>query len=162
MPITPLSIGEAVPSFQLIDQDGATFSLADYSGQKLILFFYPRDNTPTCTAEACNLRDNYSLLKEKGYEVIGISTDSARKHQNFIKKHSLPFRLVADTENQLTETFGVWGEKQMYGKKYMGLFRTTFIIDEEGKVAHVIEKVKAKEHTDQLMALIEPAAQPTA
>ena len=154
MAIQPLKKGRKVPSFLLTDQAGQSFSLTDYLGKKVILFFYPRDNTPTCTEEACNLRDNYQLLQAKGYEVIGVSTDSARKHQNFIKKYQLPFRLVADTENKLTEAFGIWGEKQLFGRKYMGLVRTTFVIDEKGKVAHVIDKVTAKDHTNQLLEAI--------
>lgn len=151
MSISPLPKGRKAPTFPVTDQNGNTFSLQDYLGKKVILFFYPRDNTPTCTEEACNLRDNYQLLQEKGFEVIGVSTDSARKHQNFIRKFSLPFPLIADTDNKLTDAFGVWGEKQLFGRKYMGLVRTTFVIDEKGKIAHVIEKVEAKNHTDQLL-----------
>jgi peroxiredoxin Q/BCP len=154
MSVNPLKKGRKVPSFPVTDQDGNSFSLRDYEGKKVIIFFYPRDNTPTCTEEACNLRDNYQLLQEKGFEVIGVSTDSARKHQNFIKKFSLPFPLIADTDNKLTEAFGVWGEKQLFGRKYMGLVRTTFVIDENSKVAHVIDKVEAKNHTEQLMAAL--------
>lgn len=154
MAVTPLKKGRKVPSFSVTDQSGESFSLKDYEGKKVVLFFYPRDNTPTCTEEACNLRDNYQMLQEKGFEVIGVSTDSARKHKNFIKKYELPFRLIADTDNKLTEAFGVWGEKQLFGRKYMGLVRTTFVIDEKGKVAHVIDKVKAKNHTEQLMATL--------
>lgn len=155
MAVSPLPKGRKVPSFPVTDQDGNTFSLRDYEGKKVILFFYPRDNTPTCTEEACNLRDNYQMLQEKGFEVIGVSTDSARKHQNFIKKFSLPFPLIADTDNKLTDAFGVWGEKQLFGRKYMGLVRTTFVIDEKSKVAHVIDKVEAKNHTEQLMSALE-------
>lgn len=154
MSISPLSKGKKVPTFPVTDQAGNSFSLKDYEGKKVILFFYPRDNTPTCTEEACNLRDNYQLLQEKGFEIIGISTDTARKHQNFIKKFTLPFPLIADTENKLTDAFGVWGEKQLFGRKYMGLVRTTFVIDEKGKVAHVISKVEAKNHTAQLLEAI--------
>ncbi len=151
MAISPLRKGRKVPTFPITDQEGKSFSLKNYEGKKVILFFYPRDNTPTCTEEACNLRDNYQLLQEHGFEVIGVSTDTARKHQNFIKKFSLPFRLIADTDNKLTDAFGVWGEKQLFGRHYMGLVRTTFVIDEKGKVAHVISKVESKNHTAQLL-----------
>ncbi len=117
----------------------------------MILFFYPKDNTPGCTAEACNLRDNYSILKEKGYELLGVSPDSARKHQNFIKKFELPFPLIADTEQEVLQKYGVWGEKQMFGKKYMGVFRTTFVINEEGVIEKVFTKVKTKAHSEQIL-----------
>lgn len=154
MPVSPLSKGKKVPTFSVTDQEGNSFSLKDYEGKKVILFFYPRDNTPTCTEEACNLRDNYRLLQEQGFEVIGVSNDSAQKHQNFIKKFTLPFRLIADTDNKLTEAFGVWGEKQLFGRHYMGLVRTTFVIDEKGKVAYVISKVEAKNHAAQLLEVV--------
>jgi len=146
-----LETGDAAPDFSVNDQDGKAVSLSDLKGKKVILYFYPRDNTPGCTAEACNLRDNYSKLREKGYEVLGVSTDSENSHQKFIEKQKLPFRLLADTEKELHEKYGTWVEKSMYGKKYMGTARKTFIIDEDGKIAKVIEKVKTKDHASQIL-----------
>jgi peroxiredoxin Q/BCP len=150
-----LAVGSQVPEFPVKDQEGNAFSLKDHQGKKVILYFYPKDNTPTCTTEACNLRDNYSLLQEKGYVVLGVSPDSERKHQNFIKKYELPFTLITDPEHKLAEAFGAWGEKKMYGKTYMGILRSTFVIDEAGKVSHVIGKVKAKDHTNQILEEVE-------
>ncbi len=150
--MTHLKEGDQAPDFSGPNQNGETISLGDFKGQKLVIFFYPKDNTPTCTDEACNLRDNYGLLKKNGYAVIGVSADSQRKHQNFIKKFDLPFPLIADTEQTMLNAYGVWGEKQMFGKKYMGIFRTTFVIDEKGKIERIITKVTAKDHAAQILA----------
>jgi thioredoxin-dependent peroxiredoxin len=146
-----LKKGDSAPAFEVKDQSGNLVRLSDYKGKKLVLYFYPKDNTPGCTAEACNLRDNYSELSAQGYEVVGVSTDSEKSHQNFIEKHNLPFTLLADTDKSLHTAYGTWVEKSMYGKKYMGTARTTFIIDENGKIADIIEKVDTKNHTDQIL-----------
>ncbi len=146
-----LKAGDKAPDFEVEDQNGKTVKLSDYLGKKVVLYFYPKDNTPTCTVEACNLRDNYASLQAKGYEVLGVSPDSAKKHTNFIEKFNLPFSLLADTENKIIESYGVWAEKQMYGKKYMGVLRTTFLIDEKGIIERVIDSVKAKEHAEQIL-----------
>lgn len=153
--MTHLKQGDKAPYFEGVDQNGNAISLSDFTGQKLILFFYPKDSTPGCTAEACNLRDNYEELRELGFEILGVSPDSTTSHQKFIDKHSLPFPLLADTEKTAAEAYGVWGEKNMYGRKYMGIFRTTFIIDDLGTIAHVFKKVKTKEHTQQILDAIE-------
>lgn len=153
--MTTLKEGDKAPDFAGIDQNEHTISLSDYKGKKLILFFYPKDNTPGCTAEACNLRDNFDDLKEKGYELLGVSPDSARKHQNFIKKHELPFPLLADTEKEVLNAYEVWGEKKFMGRTYDGVHRTTFIIDEEGKIEKVFKKVKTKAHTEQILEEME-------
>ncbi|NRB50959.1 MAG: thioredoxin-dependent thiol peroxidase [Saprospiraceae bacterium] len=150
--MTHLKEGDQAPDFSGPNQNGETISLGDFKGQKLVIFFYPKDNTPTCTEEACNLRDNYGLLKKNGYAIVGVSADSQRKHQNFIKKFDLPFPLIADTEQTMLNAYGVWGEKQMFGKKYMGIFRTTFVIDENGKIERIISKVTAKDHAAQILA----------
>ncbi len=150
--MTHLKEGDQAPDFSGPNQNGETISLSDFKGQKLVIFFYPKDNTPTCTEEACNLRDNYGLLKKNGYAVVGVSADSQRKHQNFIKKFDLPFPLIADTEQTMLNAYGVWGEKQMFGKKYMGIFRTTFVVDEKGKIERIIGKVTAKDHAAQILA----------
>lgn len=149
--MTTLKAGDQAPDFKGVNQDGETVQLADFAGKKLVLFFYPKDNTPGCTAEACNLRDNYGDLREKGFELLGVSPDSERKHQNFINKFELPFPLLADTEKEVLEAYGVWGEKKMYGRTYMGVFRTTFVIDETGKIQHVFKKVKTKDHSNQIL-----------
>ncbi|WP_339814107.1 thioredoxin-dependent thiol peroxidase [uncultured Imperialibacter sp.] len=146
-----LKAGDKAPDFEVSDQNGKTVKLSDFQGKKVVLYFYPQDNTPTCTVEACNLRDNYSALKAKGYEVLGVSPDSAKKHTNFIKKFSLPFTLLADTDNKIIESYGLWAEKQMFGKKYMGVLRTTFLIDEKGIIERVIDDVKSKEHAEQIL-----------
>ncbi len=146
-----LKPGDNAPDFESIDQDGNPIKLSDYKGKKVVLYFYPKDNTPGCTAESCNLRDNYDNLIKQGYEVLGVSTDSDKSHRKFIDKHELPFSLVADTDKSVHEKFGTWGEKSMYGKKYMGTLRTTFVIDENGKIEEVIEKVKTKDHTTQIL-----------
>lgn len=146
-----LQPGNPAPDFTINDQNGKPVSLSDYRGKKVALYFYPKDNTPTCTDQACNLRDNISKLKRKGITVLGVSADSERKHQNFISKYALPFPLLADTEHQLINAYGVWGEKMLFGRKYMGIFRVTFLIDEGGKIAHVIDKVDAANHTAQIL-----------
>ena len=148
-----MNIGDKAPEVLGLDQNGQEIRLKDYAGRKIALYFYPKDNTSGCTAQACNLRDNYAGLREAGYEVIGVSVDDAKSHQKFIAKHELPFTLIADTDKNLVETFGVWGEKSMYGRKYMGTFRTTFIINEEGVVERIIgpKQVKTKEHAAQIL-----------
>lgn len=146
-----LKPGDKAPDFEVSDQDGNPVKLSDYKGKKVVLYFYPKDNTPGCTAEACNLRDNYSAFQKAGYEILGVSTDSEKSHKKFIEKQELPFRLLADTEKQIHEKYGTWVEKQMYGRKYMGTARVTFVIDEAGKIEKVIDKVKTKEHTSQIL-----------
>lgn len=138
-----------------VNERGEEVRLSQYRGRKVVLYFYPKDNTSGCTAEACSLRDNYTALREKGYEVIGVSVDSEASHRKFIEKHELPFTLIADTDKKLVTEMGVWGEKSMYGRKYMGTFRTTFIIDEEGIVEKVFlpKEVKTKTHGEQVLAL---------
>lgn len=152
--MTHLKIGDQAPDFSGLNEKGATISLSDYTGKKLILFFYPKDNTPGCTAEACNLRDNYSELQEKGFELLGVSPDSPRKHTNFIKKFDFPFSLLADTELETIKAYGIWGLKKFMGKEYEGVHRTTFIIDEEGKIAQIFTKVKTKTHAEQIFEAV--------
>ena len=152
--MTQLQAGDKAPLFVSNDQNGSPISLAQFKGKKIVLFFYPKDNTPGCTAEACDFRDNYQSLGAKGIEVLGVSVDDEKSHQKFITKHSLPFTLVADTDKKIVEAYGVWGEKSMYGKKYMGTNRTTFIIDEEGTISHIITKVDTKTPTAQVLELL--------
>lgn len=146
-----LKPGYKAPDFTAKDQDGNEVSLRSFKGKKLILYFYPKDNTPTCTEEACNLRDNYPVLQKEGYEVIGVSPDTEKSHQKFIKKFDLPFTLLADPENKLSEAFGVYGLKKLYGRQYMGILRTTFLINEKGIIEKVIDKVKSKMHSTQVL-----------
>ncbi|MCH7409852.1 thioredoxin-dependent thiol peroxidase [Belliella sp. DSM 111904] len=146
-----LEEGNVAPDFESIDQDGNPIKLSDFKGKKVILYFYPKDNTPGCTAQACDLRDNYEALQKAGYVVLGISSDSAKSHQKFIEKQSLPFTLIADEDKSVHEAYGTWVEKSMYGRKYMGTARTTFVIDEDGKIEEIIDKVKTKEHTKQIL-----------
>jgi peroxiredoxin Q/BCP len=146
-----LQLGDKAPDFTVNDQNGNPVSLSDYKGKKVVLYFYPKDNTPGCTAEACNLRDNHSELQNAGYEVLGVSTDSEKSHLKFIEKQSLPFTLLADTEKEIHEKYHTWVEKSMYGRKYMGTARMTFLIDENGKIENIIEKVKTKDHTAQIL-----------
>lgn len=146
-----LQIGDQAPEFEAPNQDGDTVKLSDFRGKKVVLYFYPKDNTSGCTAQACNLRDNYAELQKVGYEVIGVSKDSVRSHKNFAGKQELPFTLISDEDTSINQAYGVWKEKSMYGKKYMGTARTTFLIDEEGKITDIIEKVKTKDHTAQIL-----------
>jgi thioredoxin-dependent peroxiredoxin len=146
-----LQPGQLAPDFTGTDHTGAPIKLSDFKGKKLVLYFYPKDDTPGCTAQACNLRDNYELLMAKGYQVVGISTDPAKSHAKFKQKYELPFPLIADTEKHIHELYGTWVEKQMYGRSYMGTARTTFVIDEQGQIAEVIEKVDTKSHTAQIV-----------
>jgi thioredoxin-dependent peroxiredoxin len=147
-----LKIGDKAPDFKTEDQNGNPMNLSDFSGSKVILYFYPKDSTPGCTAQACNLRDNYDSLLKKGYKVLGVSADSAKKHQNFITKNELPFPLLMDEDKTIIQDYGVWGEKKFMGKIYDGIHRTTFIIDENGMIEDIIEKVKTKDHTAQIMS----------
>jgi len=148
-----LKVGDKAPAILGINQDGTEIKLNDFAGKKIVLYFYPKDNTPGCTAQACSLRDNYSELKNAGYEVIGVSTDSTASHQKFISKQNLPFMLIADTDKKLSEAFGTWGEKSMYGKLYMGTFRTTYIIDETGIITRIIlpKEINTKTHAQQIL-----------
>ena len=146
-----LKKSDKAPLFESKDQDGNTVKLSDYKGKKVILYFYPKDDTPGCTAEACNLRDNFSDLQKEGYEVLGVSIDSEKSHKKFIEKYQLPFTLLADTDKQIVEQYGVWVEKSMYGKKYMGTARVTFLIDQNGVIEDIIEKVDTKAHTAQIL-----------
>lgn len=147
-----LKEGDQAPPIKAMDENGKEITLAEYRGKKVVLYFYPKDNTPGCTAEACDLRDNYSRFLEQGFEIIGVSADSEKSHLNFKSKHKLPFRLISDTDKKVLQDYGAWGEKSMYGKKYMGILRKTFIINEEGYVEKIIEKVKTKEHSKQIFA----------
>ncbi len=148
-----LQVGDKAPATLGVNQDGKEILLSDFAGKKVVLYFYPKDQTPGCTAQACSLRDHYPDLKKAGYEVIGVSADSAASHQKFISKQNLPFNLIADTETKLSEQFGTWGEKSMYGRSYMGMFRTTFVIDENGIIERVIlpKEVNTKEHASQIL-----------
>jgi thioredoxin-dependent peroxiredoxin len=149
--MSALAIGSKAPAFRGKDQNGGSISLSNFKGKKLVLFFYPKDDTPGCTAEACNLRDNYEDLLAKGFAVVGVSADDEKSHLKFIKKFNLPFPLIADTEMKILDAYGAWGEKNMYGRKYMGVLRKTFVIDEKGKIEQVFEKVNTKEHTEQIL-----------
>ena len=146
-----LKEGDKAPDFSGTTETGKTVSLSDYSGKKLILFFYPKDNTPGCTAEVCSLRDGFSDLKSRGYELLGVSPDGEAKHQKFIDKHDLPFPLLADTEKETLNAYGVWGLKKFMGREYDGVHRTTFVIDENGEIAKIINKVKTKDHAHQVL-----------
>jgi peroxiredoxin Q/BCP len=146
-----LSAGDKVPDFKARDQDGNVVSLSDYTGKKLIVFFYPRANTPGCTAEACNLRDHYDALKEAGYSLLGVSADSEKKQANFRNKYEFPFPLLADEDRTVIEIFGVWGPKKFMGKEFDGIHRKTFLIDGDGTVERVIDKVKTKDHAAQIL-----------
>ena len=143
--------GDKAPMFEGINQSGKKISLNDFKGKKLILYFYPKDNTPGCTAESCNLNENYEMWLKKGYDVVGVSPDSEKSHVNFIDKFGLKFNLIADTNHEILEAYGAWGEKSMYGKKYMGVLRTTYVIDENGIITAVYDKVNTKDHTNQIL-----------
>ncbi len=146
-----LTIGDKAPDFKEKNEKGVLVSLDDFAGKKLVLYFYPKDATPTCTTEACNLRDNYERLLAAGYEVLGVSTDTEKSHQRFIARQQLPFSLLADTEQRMAKAYGVWGEKKLFGKDYLGILRTTFVIDEKGFIEEVITKVKSAAHADQIL-----------
>ncbi len=146
-----ISIGSKAPDFKSTNQDGEEVSLSQYKGKKIVLYFYPKDNTPGCTTQACDLRDNHERLLVAGYVILGISPDDEVSHQKFISKFDLPFDLIADTEKEITNAYGIWREKKNYGKTYMGVVRTTFIIDEDGVIIDIIEKVKTKEHSNQIL-----------
>lgn len=146
-----LKEGDKAPTFTAPDQNGKKVSLADFKGKKLVLYFYPEDDTPTCTIQACNLRDNYALLRQHGFEVVGVSPDEAGKHKKFETKFQLPFTLLADTGHKILEKYGVWGEKQMFGHKYMGVHRTTFVIDEKGVIRKIFLRPKNKAHAEEIV-----------
>lgn len=149
--MTTLTEGSKAPAFKGKDQNGRPVSLADFRGSKVVLFFYPEDDTPTCTVQACNLRDNFGLLKKNGFTVLGVSPDEERKHKKFEAKYNLPFTLIADTGHIIIDKYGVWGEKQLYGRNYMGLHRTTFLIDEKGIVKKIFLKPKNKSHAEEIL-----------
>ena len=149
--MTTLKKGDKAPDFSAQDQDGNTISLSDYKGKKLVVFFYPKASTPGCTAEACNLKDNYQSFLSKGYDILGVSADSAKRQQNFKSKYELPYPLLADEDKSVIEAFGVWGPKKFMGKEFDGIHRTTFVIDENGVIEDVITKVKTKDHAAQIL-----------
>lgn len=146
-----IKVGDKAPNFEGIDQDGKVISLNQFKGKKLVLYFYPKDNTPGCTSEACDLRDNYQLFLSKGYAVVGVSSDSIKSHQNFIKKYNLPFPLISDTKKKILTAYNAYGEKKMYGKTVMGTLRKTYIINENGIIEEIIEKVDTKNHSKQIL-----------
>jgi len=148
---THLQPGQKAPAFTGIDQDGKKVSLSDFRGQKLVIFFYPEDDTPTCTVQACNLRDNYALLRKHGFQVIGISPDDIESHQKFREKFNLPFTLLADPEHKIINKYGVWGPKKLYGREYMGLYRTTFVIDEKGVIKKIYLRPRNKAHAEEII-----------
>ena len=149
--MTHLTEGTKAPAFKGKDQNGKTVSLTDYKGKKIVLYFYPEDDTPTCTVQACNLRDNFGLLKKNGFIVLGVSPDEEKKHKKFEAKYDLPFTLIADADHTIIDKYGIWGEKQMYGRTYMGLHRTTFLIDEKGVIRKIFLKPKSKQHTEEIL-----------
>jgi peroxiredoxin Q/BCP len=151
--MTKLKIGDLAPQFKANDQNGKTINLTDYKGKKVVIYFYPKDDTPGCTAEACNLRDNYEALLNKGYIIIGVSADSEQSHKKFISKYNLPFPLISDLNKEVLNAYGVWGEKKNYGKTYEGIFRTTFVISGTGRIENIIEKVDTSNHTQQILEL---------
>ena len=143
--------GVKAPAFKSKDQDGKAISLADFNGKKVVLYFYPEDDTPTCTIEACNLRDNFSVLQQEGIIILGVSPDDEKKHKKFEQKYDLPFKLVADANKKVIDKYGVWGEKNLYGRKYMGIHRTTFLIDEEGVIRKIFKKPRSKMHSQEIL-----------
>lgn len=149
--MTQLKVGDKAPDFAIANQNGDIISLKNFKGKNLILYFYPKDNTPGCTAEACDFRDNYAMLQKKGYEVVGVSVDSSKKHQNFIAKYSLPFTLLADIDKKMVIDYGVWGRKKMMGHEYDGIYRTTFVINKKGVITKIITDVDTKNATSQLI-----------
>jgi thioredoxin-dependent peroxiredoxin len=152
--MSELKEGDKAPAFKAKDQDGNTISLADFKGKNLVLYFYPQDDTPTCTKEACNYRDNYQSLLSKGFAVVGVSFDTEKSHKKFIKKYSLPFPLISDPDKKIIEDYGVWGEKTLFGRNYMGTLRTTFIIDKKGVITHIIRKVDSGNASQQALDLL--------
>ena len=146
-----LSEGDKAPVFKTKDQNGKPVSLKDFIGKKVVLYFYPEDDTPTCTIQACNLRDNYSMLTQKGIVVLGVSPDNSKKHKKFEEKYDIPFTLLVDEEKKIIDNYGIWGEKNLYGRKYMGLHRTTFLIDEKGLIKKIFKKPKSKIHTQEIL-----------
>lgn len=146
-----LKVGDKAPNFEALDEQGNTIKLSDYKGKKLVVFFYPKANTPTCTVEACNLRDEYAVLKDQGYEILGVSADTQRKQSNFKKKFNFPYPLLADVDKEVINGFGVWGEKKFMGRTFDGIHRITFVINENGIISKVIDKVKAKVHSNQIL-----------
>lgn len=152
--MTQLKEGMKAPWFEGIDQNGKEIKLTDFAGKKIVLYFYPKDNTPGCTAEACSLRDNYEALLKKGFAVIGVSPDSEKSHHGFAEKHKLPFPIISDTSKKILNDYGVWGEKKLYGKSYFGVIRTTFIIDEKGSVEEIITKVNTANHAEQIFKAV--------
>ena len=149
-----LKVGDKAPVFEGVNQNGESLGLQDFNGKKLILYFYPKDNTPGCTAESCNLNDNYEMWLKKGFEVVGVSPDSQKSHQKFIEKYGFKFNLIADTEKEILQAYGAWGMKKMYGRDYMGVLRKTFVIDENGVIVEIFEKVKTKDHTNQIITAL--------
>jgi len=149
--MTTLKIVDEAPAFKTVDQDGNPISLSDYTGKKVILYFYPKDDTPGCTAEACNLRDNYDLLLKKGYKIIGVSADDEKSHKKFIEKYVLPFPLIPDKDKSILKAYGAWGRKKLYGKEYDGILRTTYVISEKGLIEKIFNKVDTKNHTEQIL-----------
>ena len=149
--MSQLKPGDKAPDFKAVDQDEKPISLADYKGKKLVLYFYPKDNTPGCTDEACSLRDGYHDLIKAGYDVVGVSADTSKSHKGFITKHGLLFRLIADPDKKVIQAYGAWGEKKMYGKSYDGIIRTSFIISQDGRIEKIIDKVKTKDHAKQIL-----------
>lgn len=154
---THITEGQRAPAFKSTDQDGNPVSLHDHLGKKVVLYFYPEDDTPTCTVQACNLRDNHALLKQYGFVVLGVSPDEEKKHKKFETKYNLPFTLVADPDHTIINRYGVWGEKQLYGRKYMGLHRTTFLIDEKGIVKKIFLRPRNKRHAEEIIDAWQPA-----
>ena len=152
--MSQLKAGDKAPEFTANDQNGKPVSLSDYKGKTVVLYFYPKDDTPTCTVEACDFRDNYQSLLAKDYQVIGVSADDEKSHKKFIKKYSLPFPLIADTDMEIVNAYGVWGEKKLFGREYMGIIRTTFIIDADGVIQHVIDKVDSQAASQQVLDLV--------
>ena len=149
--MSKLKVGDKAPSITGVDQNSKPVKLNDYKGKKLILYFYPKDNTPGCTAESCNLRDNFSMLRKKGFEILGVSPDSGKSHIKFIEKYDLPFTLLADTEKEVSKAYGSYGMKKFMGKEYMGIIRTTFVINEKGVIERIFDKVATKTHSEQIL-----------
>lgn len=150
-----LKAGDKAPSFSLKNTSGETVKLSDFKGKKLVLYFYPKDLTPGCTKEACAFRDDYAKLRKRGVEVVGVSADDQTSHQKFTSKHSLPFTLLSDPDHEMIEKYGAWGEKSLYGRKFMGILRMTFIIDEQGKIAYIFKKVKPETHSEDVLKVID-------